>query len=1042
MGITDFRVRRRLLVGLLVTAIASAQLIPSCLAGSSRSHASNGESSSTQVAQIKATASNRGVLIEWRTSIEVDNLGFNIFRVCNGRREKINAGLIAGSALRFGPGASRDAGFSYAWFDRFGSLDCTYQLTNMDMSGRSNFSVAVTPESIANSPAGQGSDVFSNLGANAATGTAQREWSGSTESNSKSISGQMNTVESLTDNWAIAGQPALKIGVRSAGWYHITQGEMAAAGFNTGMTAQNLRMFVNATEIAIRVSRESGALTSADYIEFWGEGLDTASTDTQIYWLVNGATAGKRIAAVGELRPDATPVPAPPASVASASAPQSTPDKTTNNSSAWFSGITSGVWGSADLPSAGEAQRSVESSVNPPTRNYSSGAHPQNSPVSDDSTAVSNNSKAASSKPVAKPELSSDSRSRAELTSPKLENMRSRTNAPVVRRPSSRRRFKHKRRFHSSSRLRPGRNSSLSARTQHHHAWMPASDDASAFICNVERKDRTIYFSSALNGPTENFFGEVLAGDPAPLTLTLHNIDTASAQPAQLRVSLRGVNSDFHQVNVSVNGMAVGNLQFFGQDAATQNFSLPLSGLVEGDNSIKFVPAGIGNDVSLVDSVRIVYARGFKAVNDSIQFSLKATLSPRVDGFTSPNIRVLDITDPTTVEELRPIVASSSAGFAATIPAGALGKARRIVAMTDSQLAHPASLTLNQPSSLNQNTNGADLLIISYRDFIPALAPLVTQRHDRDGYTVKVVDVEDVYDEFGYGVHGAQAIKDFLSLALTSWTIPPRYVLLVGDASYDPRNYLGNGFWDFVPSMHVDTFFMEADSDDSLGDLNNDGVPELAVGRLPARSLSQANLMVSKLVNFSPANVPQSALMVADNPVGYDFEAFDEHLITLLPAGMSVQRVYRSSNPTPHDAIVSKINQGVALVNYSGHGNINIWAGPIFSSDDAAALNNGNQLPFVTVMDCLNGYFTDPLVEGIGESFLKAPNGGAIASFASSGLTGADPQHQMGEMMFRLIYATPSIPIGDASRQAKRATSDIDVRRTWILFGDPTMKIR
>src|SRR5882757_4942236 len=222
MGITDFRVWQRLLVGLLVTAIASTQIIPSCLAGSTRSRASNSESNPTRIAQIRATASKRGVLIEWRTSIEVDNLGFNIFRVCHGRREKVNAGLIAGSALMVGPGTLLDAGFSYAWFDRSGSVDCTYQLSNMDLSGRSNFSVDVTPELSSNSPADQRSILLSSLSASTATGTAQREWSGSTDSKSQSGSAQMNTPESLTNNWTIASQPALKIGVRSAGWYRIT----------------------------------------------------------------------------------------------------------------------------------------------------------------------------------------------------------------------------------------------------------------------------------------------------------------------------------------------------------------------------------------------------------------------------------------------------------------------------------------------------------------------------------------------------------------------------------------------------------------------------------------------------------------------------------------------------------------------------------------------------------------------------------------------------------------------------------------------------
>ncbi len=59
---------------------------------------------------------------------------------------------------------------------------------------------------------------------------------------------------------------------------------------------------------------------------------------------------------------------------------------------------------------------------------------------------------------------------------------------------------------------------------------------------------------------------------------------------------------------------------------------------------------------------------------------------------------------------------------------------------------------------------------------------------------MKVVDIEDVYDEFSYGAHSAQALKDFLTRAATNWTPPPRYVLLVGDASYDPRNYEGFGY--------------------------------------------------------------------------------------------------------------------------------------------------------------------------------------------------------------------------------------------------------
>jgi len=96
-------------------------------------------------------------------------------------------------------------------------------------------------------------------------------------------------------------------------------------------------------------------------------------------------------------------------------------------------------------------------------------------------------------------------------------------------------------------------------------------------------------------------------------------------------------------------------------------------------------------------------------------------------------------------------------------------------------------------------------------------------------------------------------------------------------------------------------------------------------------------------------------------------------------------------------------------------------------------------------MDCLNGFFTVPQPSGqsLAEALVKSPGGGAVASFASSGLTIPDGQHQMGAVMFDLLYGHPTtIPIGDASRQSKASTNDLDVRRTWILFGDPTMKIR
>jgi len=93
-------------------------------------------------------------------------------------------------------------------------------------------------------------------------------------------------------------------------------------------------------------------------------------------------------------------------------------------------------------------------------------------------------------------------------------------------------------------------------------------------------------------------------------------------------------------------------------------------------------------------------------------------------------------------------------------------------------------------------------------------------------------------------------------------------------------------------------------------------------------------------------------------------------------------------------------------------------------------------------MTCLNGYFQDPKLASLGEALLKVNNGGAVSVWASSGMTDAQTQTTMNQEFFRQLFGNPTITIGEAIKAAKAATDDNDVRRTWILFGDPTMKIK
>jgi hypothetical protein len=972
----------------------------------------------------RATNSPHGVLVEWTSGSESDILGFNLIRVVNSQRRKLNPSLIAGPTLIYGARTQ-----SYAWFDADATIDSKYEVESVDLRGEVISRVMAVANRTTALPSFRQSPMLANVDGGKSIQIANAEWHDPPKSNSFEA-GSTDASPALIQQWAIANLPALKIGIRADGWYRITQPQMLAAGFDVGGDAGNLQVFVEGAEISIGASRAGGPLSPDDFIEFWAQGLEQPTTNTRVYWLINGAQPGKRIRTYGEVATTANPV-APVRAVEQVAGVALSPIP-------FFSGAQPIPRVSAkQVIKHSETERSgkdfsVDSASLLPRPNAPEAANPMT----------------ARGRPQAdSPQLSSPDRTAA-LSS-------SSTEKPIVASKSTPNSNTHSRSIRpapNKSRVRrgPKRSKRQKHRRRAHHHVIQVSPTP-AFTYSTEYKNHSIYYTAALNGDHENFFGPVISGSGASVTMNTRKLEPASSAPVQLSVAVQGASLGVHQINVVVNGTLAGLIAFSDQSSTTQTFSFPSAWLIDGGNTIKFVPTS-ANDVSLLDFARLTYAHSFNAEDDALQFSVKSTQTARVEGFTTPDIRVVDVTDPTSVQVIRPIVENSGGAFAATVPAGVRGKARRLFAMPANRISQPAWLSLNQSSTLNLSTNAADLIIIAYKDFIPSLTPLAAQRQSQ-GYAVKVVDVDDVFDEFGFGEHTPQAIRDLMSLAKNSWNRAPTYLLLFGDASYDPLNHLGVGNFDFVPTKLVDTgtpgaaTALEAACDDWLTDFDGNGIADIALGRLSIRTLTEANLVVSKIVNYSPAGTGNKALLVADTQGSYyfNFEAASDQVATTLPAGMTIQKLYRrlqASDANARANIIANLNSGQSLTVYSGHGNVDFWAGSIFTGTDAAGLTNGNRLSFVVSMDCLNGYFADPSLKSLAESLLSAPNGGAVASFASSGLTIPDGQHQMGLQLFQLLYTGAPMSIGDASRLAKSATTDMDVRRTWVLFGDPTLKIR
>lgn len=565
----------------------------------------------------------------------------------------------------------------------------------------------------------------------------------------------------------------------------------------------------------------------------------------------------------------------------------------------------------------------------------------------------------------------------------------------------------------------------------------------SSFPYTVERRDRSVYFSALRNGDKENFFGAVITHDAVDQPISVQHIEAAGSG-AELELALQGVTELSHRVRVELNGVEVGAVGFDGQAAGITKIPLGRNALKEGQNIVRLTSFGGDSDVSLVEYLRITYPHTYTADGDALRFNLAAKQQVSIDGFTSSAIRVIDVTDPGAVRQVTAQVQAQKGGYSVTV-AAPKGGDRLLLAFADSKTSGPAAMILNRPSNLREPALGADLVIITHSDFLDSVAPLKAAREGQ-GFSVAVVDVEDLYDEFSFGQKSPQAVKDFLAFTMSGWQTPPRYVLLVGDASLDPKGYLGFGDSDLVPTKLIDTRLMETASDGWFTDFNGGGSAEMAIGRLPVRTPEEAVAMIAKIVGYDRSEPVDRVMLVADSNEDFDFESLNGRLRSAIPRNVMVREIDRGRDAAAAEGeLIAGLDQGQKIVNYVGHGSVDQWRGRLLTSASASGLTNSSHLPLFVMMTCLNGYFQDASLESLAESLMKAERGGAVAVWASSGMTTAEEQSVMNQQMFRLVLDTAnarSLTLGEATVKAKSAVSDRDIRRTWILFGDPTMRLR
>ncbi len=539
----------------------------------------------------------------------------------------------------------------------------------------------------------------------------------------------------------------------------------------------------------------------------------------------------------------------------------------------------------------------------------------------------------------------------------------------------------------------------------------------------------------------------------APVTITL-SLEAPHAVGAETVVRLRvignssaPVNPD-HRLTVSLNGVQVADFAWDGLDPVVITGTAPAGVLVAGENRLTIaVPGGTGAlaDSVALDWVELSYPRAL--VVDGSELTFEADAAAYVLAAPAALAALWDITDP-----VRPAALEGAAAADGLVRFRSEGGNRRFMAVTQAGLAAPAAIVPAAGSNLRERPGGADMIVVTVPEFRQALAPLVAAR-EAQGLRVAVVDVVQVYDTFSHGRAGPEAIRALAQHAVNHWPAPaPRFLLLAGDASYDPRGYTAGTERDLIPTRAVYTTFSGWTGSDVWYALPNDAaeaLPVMAVGRFPAQTAEELATMVAKTLDYERAGTGEwrnRALLVADNKEpGFSVEA-DDFAAALNPYTTRVVTLEGDGSAT-RQALLAAFAEGTGLIGYFGHGSVQLWAQEkIFGVDDVAKLANRERLPVLFTVTCLSGFFEHPTTPSLGEALLRARTGGAVAALVPSSAALLNDQRLLAAGLADALATTGDAAprtLGEAVLRAQSGLRPIggvrEILLTFNLLGDPAL---
>jgi subtilisin family serine protease len=518
------------------------------------------------------------------------------------------------------------------------------------------------------------------------------------------------------------------------------------------------------------------------------------------------------------------------------------------------------------------------------------------------------------------------------------------------------------------------------------------------------------------------WFWDYIVAGAAAKSFAIEAPGSMASGLATLNVALQGATdtaaeNDHHAV-ISLNGSRIGETVWDGAAAHEFAVEFDASLLRDGANTISVSGAldmGAPYSTFYVESFDLSYQRYYKAVANSLLCRGDGNSVVTVSGITEAQAVVLDVSNPPRPKIMRG-AAPDVSGRITFVPRSA-GKAYLVSGLNAA--LRPLAVVGDRPAQLKGEGHSAEYIVIAPEEFKATAQQLADYRQGK-GLKSLVVTLEDIYDAFNYGLPSPLAIRAFLAQAYKSKTVRKKvkYAVLAGKGTYDYNDYQGQGD-NLVPVILGKTPNGLCAADKMFGDVaGKDGLPEIAIGRLPAVTNAELGAMIDKIKAYESGQGAWTgkALFIADNgDGGGDFAQGCNDLATLA-VGLKAEKIYHNGDADEtRNRINAAWNAGAALVAYCGHAGLNQLAMEnIFAVADADVLQNGAQLPLAAMFTCMAGRFEIPGFTSLGEALLLNGSGGAAAGLFPSGAAMNADSLRLGEQFFRALFRNSNTASGAA----------------------------